>query len=191
PAGRGDDEPASGEATRKDDPLPDPVREQPPGQERRDGPDPDARERDGDRAQRQVVAILHRRPENRKPDEHGRETGLRGSAGGEDDPAIPRIRDAATYPEPGLIPSMQFDRHTLVLLVLRPDAPQHTDEEAAELQDRHLAFRADLRDRGYLIGGGPLVDQDDESLRGISIMKCDPETAPRVTSEHPASHARP
>ena len=72
---------------------------------------------------------------------------------------------------------MQFDRHTLVLLVRRPDAPELTDQEAAELQDRHLAFRADLRDRGYLIGGGPLVDQDDERLRGISIMTCDPETA--------------
>ena len=69
---------------------------------------------------------------------------------------------------------MQFDRHTLVLLVRRPDAPELTDKEAAELQDRHLAFRADLRDRGYLIAGGPLVDQDDERLRGISIMMCDP-----------------
>ena len=65
---------------------------------------------------------------------------------------------------------MKFDRHTLVLLVLRPDAPDHTDDEAAELQDRHLAFRADLRDRGFLIAGGPVVDQDDERLRGISIM---------------------
>ena len=64
---------------------------------------------------------------------------------------------------------MQFDRHTLVLLVLRPDAPELTDEEASELQDRHLAFRADLRDRGHLICGGPLVDQDDERLRSISI----------------------
>jgi hypothetical protein len=70
---------------------------------------------------------------------------------------------------------MQFDRHTLVLLVRRPDAPELTDEESAELQDRHLAFRADLRDRGYLVGGGPLVDQDDERLRGISIMTCDAE----------------
>ena len=59
---------------------------------------------------------------------------------------------------------MQFDRHTLVLLVLRPDAPELTDEEAAELQDRHLAFRADLRDRGVLIAGGPRVDQDDKRL---------------------------
>ena len=84
---------------------------------------------------------------------------------------------------------MQFDRHTLVLLVLRPDAPELTDEERAELQDRHLAFRADLRERGYLVGGGPLVDQDDERLRGISIMSCDPETARRVSSEDPAVQA--
>jgi hypothetical protein len=27
---------------------------------------------------------------------------------------------------------MQFDRHTLVLLVLRPDAPEMTEEDAAE-----------------------------------------------------------
>ena len=84
---------------------------------------------------------------------------------------------------------MQFDRHTLVLLVLRRDAPQLPDDQAAELQDRHLAFRADLRDRGYLIGGGPLVDQDDERLRGISIMTCDPETARRLCSEDPAVQA--
>ena len=76
-----------------------------------------------------------------------------------------------------------------MLLVLRPDAPELSDEEAAELQDRHLAFRADLRDRGYLIGGGPLVDQDDERLRGISIMACDLETARRLSNEDPAVRA--
>ena len=84
---------------------------------------------------------------------------------------------------------MQFDRHTLVLLVRPPDAPELTEEAAADLQDRHLAFRADLGDRGYLIGGGPLVDQDDERLRGISIMTCDPETARRLSNEDPAVRA--
>ncbi len=84
---------------------------------------------------------------------------------------------------------MQFDRHTLVLLVLRPDAPELTDEEAADLQDGHLAFRAGLRDRGHLIGGGPLVDQDDERLRGISVMTCDAETARRLSNEDPAVQA--
>ena len=84
---------------------------------------------------------------------------------------------------------MEFDRHTLVLLVRPADAPELTEEEADELQDRHLAFRADLRDRGDLVAGGSVVDQDDERLRGISIMKCDPETARRLTSEDPAVRA--
>jgi len=84
---------------------------------------------------------------------------------------------------------MQFDRHTVVLLMRRPDAPELTDEEAAELQDRHLAFRADLRDRGYLVGGGPLVDQDDDRLRGLSVMACDADTARRLSGEDPAVQA--
>ena len=84
---------------------------------------------------------------------------------------------------------MQFDRHTLVLLVRPRDAPVLSDEEAAELQDRHLAFRASLRDQGFLVGGGPLVDQDDERLRGISIMAVDPETARRLSAEDPAVQA--
>ena len=84
---------------------------------------------------------------------------------------------------------MRFDRHTLVLLVRPQGAPELTDEEAAELQDRHLAFRADLRDRGYLVAGGPLDDQDDERLRGVSIWTCDPETARRVSQEDPAVQA--
>jgi uncharacterized protein len=84
---------------------------------------------------------------------------------------------------------MKFDQHTLVLLVRPPDAPELSPEEAEALQDAHLAFRADLRDKGYLIGGGPLVDQDDERLRGISIMSVDPATARELSSADPAVRA--
>jgi uncharacterized protein len=84
---------------------------------------------------------------------------------------------------------MKFDQHTLVLLVRPPDAPELSPKEAAALQDAHLAFRADLRDKGYLIGGGPLVDQDDERLRGISIMSVDPATARELSSADPAVRA--
>ncbi|GID29440.1 hypothetical protein Abr02nite_44230 [Paractinoplanes brasiliensis] len=87
------------------------------------------------------------------------------------------------------MPGMRFDQHTLVLLVRPPDAPQLSPEEADALQDAHLAFRADLRDRGYLIGGGPLVGQDDERLRGISVMTVDPETARELCSADPAVRA--
>ncbi len=84
---------------------------------------------------------------------------------------------------------MKFDQHTLVLLVRPPDAPELSEQEADALQDAHLAFRADLRDRGYLIAGGPLVDQDDERLRGISVMSVDPATAREVCSADPAVRA--
>jgi uncharacterized protein YciI len=84
---------------------------------------------------------------------------------------------------------MRFDQHTLVLLVRPPDAPELSPEEADALQDAHLAFRADLRDRGYLLGGGPLLNQDDERLRGISLMSVDPETARELCSADPAVRA--
>jgi uncharacterized protein YciI len=84
---------------------------------------------------------------------------------------------------------MRFDRHTLVLLVRPPDARDLSQDEANALQDAHLAFRADLRDRGYLIGGGPLTDQDDERLRGISVMAVDPDTARELCNADPAVRA--
>jgi len=84
---------------------------------------------------------------------------------------------------------MKFDQHTLVLLVRPPDAPELSPEEANALQDAHLAFRAGLRDQGYLIGGGPLLDQDDERLRGISVMSVDPATARELSSADPAVRA--
>lgn len=84
---------------------------------------------------------------------------------------------------------MRFDHHTLVLLVRPPDAPELSEAEADALQDAHLAFRADLRERGLLIAGGPLVDQDDERLRGASIMSVDPETARTLCAADPAVRA--
>ena len=84
---------------------------------------------------------------------------------------------------------MDFDQHTLVLLVRPADAPELSDQEAAALQDAHLAFRADLREQGLLIAGGPLLDQDDERLRGISVMSVDPATARELSSADPAVRA--
>jgi uncharacterized protein len=84
---------------------------------------------------------------------------------------------------------MKFDQHTLVLLVRPEDAPELSEQEADALQDAHLAFRADLREQGYLVAGGPLLDQDDENLRGVSVMSVDPETARELCSADPAVRA--
>ena len=81
---------------------------------------------------------------------------------------------------------MRFDRYTVTLLTLRPDAPVMTDDEAADLQDRHLAHGADLQDRGLILARGPLTDQVDERLRGISIWSVDAATARALAEEDPA-----
>jgi hypothetical protein len=39
---------------------------------------------------------------------------------------------------------LDFDRYTIALLILRPDAPQLDEQAAAALQDAHLAHLADL-----------------------------------------------
>lgn len=81
---------------------------------------------------------------------------------------------------------MRFDRYTVILLTLRPDAPVMSEAEAAELQDRHLAHGAALQDQGLILARGPLVEQDDESLRGFSVWSVDAETARRHAEADPA-----
>jgi uncharacterized protein YciI len=78
---------------------------------------------------------------------------------------------------------VQFDQFTIVLVMLRPDAPELDDEAADALQDAHMAFLADLHEAGHLLAGGPL---DDPEYRGLSIMKGDPERALELRGEDPA-----
>ena len=63
--------------------------------------------------------------------------------------------------------SVQLDRFSIALLILRPDAPVLDDEEAARLQDAHMAHLADLHEAGHLLAAGPLFD---EKFRGLSIL---------------------
>jgi uncharacterized protein len=81
---------------------------------------------------------------------------------------------------------VEFDRHTLVLLVRPADAPELTEDEALRLQDAHLANQARLGDEGYVIAAGPVRDQDDERLRGIAVLTCDPEKARELYASDPA-----
>jgi len=84
---------------------------------------------------------------------------------------------------------MKFDQHTVVLLVRPPGAPELSEEEYAELQDAHLASQADLYEQGHLIAAGPLIRQDDERLRGISVLSVGPEEARRLYRADPAVKA--
>ena len=78
---------------------------------------------------------------------------------------------------------LEFDRYTIALLILRPDAPQLDEEAAAALQDAHLAHLADLHEAGHLLAAGPLSD---EKFRGLSILNVDPERARELKEKDPA-----
>jgi uncharacterized protein YciI len=85
---------------------------------------------------------------------------------------------------------MKFDRFTIVLLVLRADAPQLDDEAAHALQDAHLAHLASLHEAGHLIAAGPFTAGDPgESLRGLCIFGIDAEQTRRLTEQDPAVRA--
>ena len=82
-----------------------------------------------------------------------------------------------------------FDVFTMVLLRRPPDAPQLSEEALEGLQARHLAYRAELRRTGVLVVNGPLDEQSDVALRGLSIFACDLEEARRLSDADPSVQA--
>ena len=82
-----------------------------------------------------------------------------------------------------------FDVYTMVLLRRPDDAPQLPEHELDALQARHLAYRATLRRDGVLVANGPLGEQSDTSLRGLSIFACDLDEARRLSDLDPSVQA--
>ena len=102
-------------------------------------------------------------------------------------------RRAARYPAAHMprdpnVPDA-FDVYTLVLLRRPADAPAMSDEELDALQARHLAYRAELRRRGVLVANGPLGEQSDVGMRGLSIFACDLAEAARLSDGDPSVQA--
>ena len=82
---------------------------------------------------------------------------------------MPIDEPADAYPHGDALVPEAFDEHTIVFLVRPPDAPSFGDEELDRLQADHLAYLRDLQRRGLIVANGPLDEQTDMRLRGISI----------------------
>lgn len=82
-----------------------------------------------------------------------------------------------------------FDVYTVVLLRRRADAPAISDEDLDALQARHLAYRAALRRQGVLVANGPLGEQSDAAMRGLSIFACDLAEAAHLSDGDPSVQA--
>jgi uncharacterized protein YndB with AHSA1/START domain/uncharacterized protein YciI len=82
-----------------------------------------------------------------------------------------------------------FDRYTVVRLVLRTDAPELTETEANDLQDRHLNHTATMVAAGHLLAAGPALGGDEPEWRGLSIWATDAETTRSLSADDPAVRA--
>jgi uncharacterized protein YciI len=82
-----------------------------------------------------------------------------------------------------------FDVYTAVVLRRPPDAPEMSEEELEALQARHLAYRGELRREGVLVVNGPLLEQSDDSMRGLSIFACTLDEARALNDADPSVHA--
>jgi len=83
-----------------------------------------------------------------------------------------------------------FDVYTVVLLTRPPASPTFTDSELDDLQTAHLVYRAQLARDGVLVVNGPLSEQSDVSLRGISIFACALQEAARLNDADPMVKVR-
>ncbi|HSS66925.1 MAG TPA: YciI family protein [Nocardioidaceae bacterium] len=79
-----------------------------------------------------------------------------------------------------------FDVYTVVVLRRPADAPEMSDDELDALQAQHLAYRAELAQRGLIVVNGPFGEQGDTSYRGMSIFACDLAEAARLSDGDPS-----
>lgn len=66
---------------------------------------------------------------------------------------------------------MELESFELVLLRRPPDAPVYDEETLERIQREHLAYHAALRASGDIATNGPVMNQADESLRGLTFYR--------------------
>jgi uncharacterized protein YciI len=66
---------------------------------------------------------------------------------------------------------MELEAFELVLLRRPRDAKQFDEPALERIQREHLAYHAALRDAGQIVTNGPVGDQGDESLRGLTFYR--------------------
>ncbi len=77
----------------------------------------------------------------------------------------------ADYPWGDALIPERFDEHTVLFLVRAPDAPELSEEALDALQVEHLTYLRELKRRGVLITNGPLTEQTDVRMRGMSVYR--------------------
>ena len=66
---------------------------------------------------------------------------------------------------------MDLEAFELVLLRRPPDARAYPDDDLERIQAEHLAYHAKLREAGHIVTNGPVREQPDPSLRGLTFYR--------------------
>jgi uncharacterized protein len=66
---------------------------------------------------------------------------------------------------------MELESFELVLLRRPANAPAYDDQTLERIQQDHLAYHATLRASGDVATNGPVTDQPDDSLRGLTFYR--------------------
>ena len=85
---------------------------------------------------------------------------------------------------------MDLEAFELVLLRRPATAADYPDEELERIQREHLAYHASLRVAGHIVTNGPVDDQPDPSLRGLTFYRTGSiERARELAENDPAVRA--
>jgi uncharacterized protein len=66
---------------------------------------------------------------------------------------------------------MDLEEFELVVLRRPAGAPGYDEETLERIQREHLAYLTSLREAGQIVTNGPLVNQPDESVRGLVFYR--------------------
>ena len=85
---------------------------------------------------------------------------------------------------------VDLEAFELVLLRMPENAPSYDDAALARIQAEHLAHHDQLRESGQVVTNGPVRDQPDTSLRGLSFYRTGSlEQARQLAEADPAVQA--
>jgi uncharacterized protein YciI len=85
---------------------------------------------------------------------------------------------------------LALEEFELVFLRRPPNPTPYDDETLDRIQAEHLAYLGSLRDAGHIVVNGPVIDQPDPSLRGLSFFRTGSlEETRRLAEADPAVRA--
>jgi uncharacterized protein len=85
---------------------------------------------------------------------------------------------------------VDLEAYELVMLRTPENAPDYDDDELERIQQEHLEHHARLRESGHVVTNGPVADQPDPALRGLTFYRTGSlEEARRFAEADPAVQA--